>query len=1013
MFKRYDGFMGRLSTISEFFNTAQQFQKLEKVEIGGIRGKLFTSHVKKIFEEFKELYGVFGNRTYDALNPNDKLFLKDYEKFNGKIFSLDRKLGAILGRAFDDCTESQSTFKLLHVFGSLTERKLISSLLSEKMPQLVSNLTEEMAEAKTIFLNQENKIKLTGRARTDRNMPPVSGQLRFAKELRDKISVAIKDFKGLSHPVCYSEAAKEVIERYKEMVCLITSYEERVFENWSKNVENLATENLEQPLLVRDQEDGTLKVNFGNDLMSTLMEVKNLKREFQTRRVPSKVAEVFIRFEEYRNNKNSLDHTVNMYNYVKINTVKEENNLIEREIELCDEKLRPAETRVNWNTRNTKDYLEELRCLTSNLETRVVMAQGNVKKIKREISRWADLPLYTRTEEPNVEPLLDLATRDEVRRQRYAEIEEASATIQTLIQDNEELLKGSDQDLKNWNLYLRYIDEMVTQGLLKMIAVSLGYLLDQTDQKKCPSPLFSAEMELCEPHIIFRPSLDRKIHNNFYDIFLGIIDDIFNMAKLVPRVHKRKGAASNYLDTVTNHQELRGLKEELIKRVEAVMEKANDRKNTYLDFSYLWQESRKEYLHYFLTYARQLTQEELEKLEENETAIKKVTPKLAQFQEQIDQYEAVHEEVRKVENVIVFQFWFRTDATSFKNTLLNCVKKWSFVFKKHLLDHVVNSLSELNKFVDKAEEALMTQVHEGDYNGLIKVMEYLALVAGRQKATDAMFDPLQDVIDLLRQYGMAIPNESLAQFDDLPEKWANTKRLSVTAKQQVAPLMGMEVGKLKDRIEEYDKCQKNYRLQYQESRFFDYQCKAPYEGLSKAQVKINEFMTNINTLQSEAALFEVTVPAFSHIVQCKKENRLLKELWDYIFLVRTSIESWKITKWADIDVESMEMECKKYSKDIRGLDKDMRNWNSYLGLESAVKNMLTSLRAIGELQNNAIRDRHWEQLVQVVRVRFVMSEDTTLAHLLKLNLHNFEVKNFFINTNLTIKSLFFLLLKSN
>ena len=84
MFKRYDSFMGRLSTISEFFNTAQQFHKLEKVEIGGIRGKLLTNHVKKIFEEFKELYGIFGNRTYDALDPSDKLFLKDYEKFNGK-----------------------------------------------------------------------------------------------------------------------------------------------------------------------------------------------------------------------------------------------------------------------------------------------------------------------------------------------------------------------------------------------------------------------------------------------------------------------------------------------------------------------------------------------------------------------------------------------------------------------------------------------------------------------------------------------------------------------------------------------------------------------------------------------------------------------------------------------------------------------------------------------------------------------------------------------------------------
>ena len=31
VFKRYDSFLARLNIISEFFNTAQQFQKLEKV----------------------------------------------------------------------------------------------------------------------------------------------------------------------------------------------------------------------------------------------------------------------------------------------------------------------------------------------------------------------------------------------------------------------------------------------------------------------------------------------------------------------------------------------------------------------------------------------------------------------------------------------------------------------------------------------------------------------------------------------------------------------------------------------------------------------------------------------------------------------------------------------------------------------------------------------------------------------------------------------------------------------
>ena len=68
----------------------------------------------------------------------------------------------------------------------------------------------------------------------------------------------------------------------------------------------------------------------------------------------------------------------------------------------------------------------------------------------------------------------------------------------------------------------------------------------------------------------------------------------------------------------------------------------------------------------------------------------------------------------------------------------------------------------------------------------------------------------------------------------------------------------------------------------------------------------------------------------------------------------------------------------------------MRSWDAFIGLEQTVKNMLTSLRAVGELRNPSIRDRHWEQLVVATKVTFVMSDDTYLADLLALNLHNFE-----------------------
>lgn len=56
---------------------------------------------------------------------------------------------------------------------------------------------------------------------------------------------------------------------------------------------------------------------------------------------------------------------------------------------------------------------------------------------------------------------------------------------------------------------------------------------------------------------------------------------------------------------------------------------------------------------------------------------------------------------------------------------------------------------------------------------------------------------------------------------------------------------------------------------------------------------------------------------------------------------------------------------------VIALDKEMRSWDTYTCLEATVKNMVTSLRAVGELQNPAIRERHWKQLMSSTKVRYI------------------------------------------
>uniref|UniRef100_A0A1A9USE8 Dynein heavy chain linker domain-containing protein n=1 Tax=Glossina austeni TaxID=7395 RepID=A0A1A9USE8_GLOAU len=119
--------------------------------------------------------------------------------------------------------------------------------------------------------------------------------------------------------------------------------------------------------------------------------------------------------------------------------------------------------------------------------------------------------------------------------------------------------------------------------------------------------------------------------------------------------------------------------------------------------------------------------------------------------------------------------------------------------------------------------------------------------------------------------------------------------------------------------------------------------------------RVENEMTEI---QQSGSLFEVNIPEFKLLKQCRKELRMLT----------SCIEDWKTTPWRKVDVENMDIECKKFAKDIRLLDKEMRSWDTFVKLDGTVKNMLTSLRAVGELQNPAIRGKHWNQLINSTKV---------------------------------------------
>ena len=240
----------------------------------------------------------------------------------------------------------------------------------------------------------------------------------------------------------------------------------------------------------------------------------------------------------------------------------------------------------------------------------------------------------------------------ELKEQRYEQVSKAGSEISRLVDENQKYFQALEST-EIWQAYLEFIDNIVTDGLLLAIASSIGYMLDETDATLTQGVLFEIRLELAEPDIIFRPPLDKNLQDNFYDTMSGYIEDILHMSELIPRVARHKDAGydlnavkaaeeaakkekrrdddsdeddsrasecteerskqiskpivelasdevPNYRRIIGNHRELRGMKDLLLTRVMDASTRATKRKTQFLEYSYLWTDSRTEYMHYFL-----------------------------------------------------------------------------------------------------------------------------------------------------------------------------------------------------------------------------------------------------------------------------------------------------------------------------------------------------------------------------------------------------------------------------
>lgn len=316
VFERMNAFIERLHTIQWFFCTVIEFLKLEKVEIGGLKGRQLSGRITAISVEFNQYFAAFASKTYDVLDPDDGTFNTDFADFQSRILELDMKLAAILCQAFDDCHNLESVFKLVSIAGSVLDRPKIRDEFTNKYADILVMLDEEITACEDVYDTQMIFRREVGRFVADSKFPPVTAALRWVRQLGARVSAPMKNFQALQHPIVKSKKALKLIERFEVLLKELDMFEVDMFGRWTEKVPALIEENMKRSLIARKPDSNVLLQNFHPELQSVLNEVHHM-RLMTVEDIPEVGLQFAEKSEEFWKLTVNLDKTIGWYNRVR------------------------------------------------------------------------------------------------------------------------------------------------------------------------------------------------------------------------------------------------------------------------------------------------------------------------------------------------------------------------------------------------------------------------------------------------------------------------------------------------------------------------------------------------------------------------------------------------------------------------------------------------------------------------------------------------------------------------
>ncbi|XP_031362138.1 dynein axonemal heavy chain 10 [Lonchura striata] len=929
-------------------------------------------------------------------NARDWAFVM--EEFREDLLDIEEKMTRFIDESFTTLRSAETAFDMLLKYKYIQIPETINKQLMKKFNVVLEKYCKEVEIVEQIFVQNLKDPPLY------KNHPPVAGAIAWSRSLSHRIRHTITRFQE-EEGLLASKRGQDVQQIYLQVTKKMEEYEAQKYRQWRERTEHVLPLLLKDTLLTLVADEAATNVNletseqssatdeaftirksvcfalnFSPEIQEIIIETKYMEQLGLP--IPEMARYVALQEDKYLRYTNKLKVMLDRYHKLMEMMNEAETKLLDHYVQELWSILKAGHKRLTWKSVGIGEFVVQCTQTIGRLELLVHQIHHISEDISSKLRSIESTNLFkfphSRNGDkcPGAKEFFDYVKCEQPKVVEQL-VRHYSAIPQLLIEVERRVAYTNSGKSPKLASYYAYWENRIYQVLTQLIVRNLQ-AFNATVLENVP--LLQIEAVLSVPEITLQPNA-----SEIEKMTMQSIQDCVEVTKHCVRwmhgtciecppqhVKADEVVTFSFYSDVSQSPLVIEQAVLITQNVHKILASLRECLNRWKKYELLWKSDKSAVL--------------------DRLAAEK--PPCVVFDEHLQFYMKVAQEVTQ-QPLIKDEQFIRLQLAPLASAVQENAKSWLMSLGKLLNELAREELFSLQDEIQKLSENVNRPPETLD--DLRVVLSAFGVVRDVAVEVELRYLDIGEKYRTLAMYNIPVPEEEQEMSDSLREAWETLLMEAAEVSRSLDCKGGVKEAFTKvieQQVADYSRETEDFfqKLLTEGPGVVGDDLDKGLELMAMFEKELERLEERQRELGSAQKLLGLPGTAYPNLIKAQQDAKAMKEVYDIYAQQKAAKEKWSQTLWINLNVKVLQDGTEGFLKAVRKLPRQVRGMAICKQLDKKLKAFLNSIPLLLDLKNEALRERHWEDLMEKTGTRFEMKTETfTLENMFAMELHKHTV----------------------